>query len=103
MRYYGSIYRGFVGKYDILKMQEYSNPYDALRAANAEWDATPDLQISRLLVVFGKTATTDEVSKEAFFQFTDSKSCKAFINDQHKIEWSTLENQIWNGNAKMMG
>ena len=103
MGYYSSIYKGFTGKYDLLKMQEYSNPYEALKAANDEWDANPDFQIPRLLVIFEKNASINETSRYAYFQFTDSKSCKLFINDQRKIIWSTLDNQFWNGNAKMMG
>lgn len=103
MVYYSSVYEGLTGKYNLLKMKEYINPYDALRAANDEWDANPDPQIRRLLVVFEKDASTDEISREAYFQFTDSKSCKSFINNQCKIIWSSLDNQIWNGNAKMMG
>lgn len=104
MKYYGSIYKGFCGKYIVSELQEYSSPYDALKAANNEWNSDPEKQMARLLVVFRKSEGADEdPDMDAYFQFSDSKSCREFADKQCTIEWSMPENQKWNGNAKMMG
>ena len=55
MKYYGSIYKGIVGKYDTKDLQGYDNPYDALIHANHSWDTDPELQIPRLLIVLEET------------------------------------------------
>lgn len=104
MKYYGSIYKGIVGKYDTKDLQGYDTPYDALVYANRSWDADPDLQIPRLLIVLEETDSLerDSIRKEAYFQFTDSKSCEDFAVNAEPIEWSTVDDQKWNGNAHYM-
>ena len=105
--YYGFIYQGKNAKYPVAeKVGAFENKYDALEFANSEWDKNPELQVPRLLTViqieksFEKNLATP---KYAFFQFADSASCKQFIAGQERIVWSDEDDQLWNGNAHMMG
>ena len=68
MKYYGSIYKGIVGKYDTKDLQGYDNPYDALIHANLSWDTDPELQIPRLLIVLEETnpLERDGIRREAY-------------------------------------
>lgn len=104
IKYYGFPYQGRGATYNTGKELFFDNPYNALKNANEKWNANPDFQIARLLVVVALDTSQDNISliQYAFFQFTNSKSCENFIIDQDKIIWSTNEEQTWNGNAKMM-
>lgn len=105
MKYYGTVYKGNIDIYDAREMQEFVNPYAALKAANCEWDSDPEKQIGRVLLVLRASDSNDEtvVDDKAYFQFTDSKSCIMFIKNKSEIVWSTPETQKWNGNATQMG
>lgn len=104
MKYYGSIYKGCAAKYNTQELQGFDTPYDALRCANNTWDSDPNLQIPRLLIVFevSDTAGDADIQREAYFQFKDSGSCSTFIKDAQPIIWSSISDQIWNGNARHM-
>lgn len=103
MKYYGVSYAGIAGKYDLSELQAFENPYEALDYANRKWEAVPDNDISRLLVVL----TDDYIANEeglAFFQFTDANACADFIARKEEIIWSCadMNQQRWNGDANMM-
>lgn len=104
IKYYGFTYEGKGSNYRLEKETCFDTPYDALKNANDKWNSNPDFQIARLLVIISLDTSQDNLSllKYAFFQFTNSESCKKFIINQNKIIWSTNEHQIWNGDAKMM-
>ncbi len=104
MKYYGSVYLGNIDIYNMQELKEFDDPYQALDRANSEWNADPEKQIARLLIVFRKSETSDEIStaNNAYFQFTDSNACKMFIKNKSEIKWSKSDEQIWNGNAQMM-
>ena len=104
IKYYGFPYQGRGAIYNTEKELFFDNPYNALKNANNKWNANPDFQIARLLVVVALDTSQDNISliRYAFFQFTNSKSCENFIVTQNNIIWSSNEDQVWNGNAKMM-
>jgi len=104
MNYYGFLYAGKNASYEADEtITSFDNPFDALTVANKSWDENPANQIARLLVLVETGKSKDSIaSRYAFFQFTNSNSCKKFIDDRTEIIWSTPEDQIWNGNAKMM-
>ena len=101
MNYFGSKYKGCNGVYNIQEFEKYDNPYDALKTANKEWNAEPDIHIPRLLVIIKEDKRSTD--RFAYFQFTDSKACDKFIEDRGKIIWSNEKNQKWNGNGNFMG
>lgn len=105
MNYYGFVYGGRNASYifDGLSLS-FDNPFDALKHANEKWNANPDYQIARLLVVvvLDKLNNNSSSLKYAFFQFTDSTACEQFVSKQNNIIWSENGDQIWNGNAHMM-
>ena len=100
MKYYGSIYRGIAGSYDASSMQAYDDPYAAMLAANAEWNADPSLQIPRLLLVIRVADSEEPAVKNdrAYFQFCDSPSADRFAKERSKIMWSTEDCPLGNGN-----
>lgn len=104
IKYYGFPYQGRGAIYNTEKELFFNNPYNALKNANDKWNVNPDFQIARLLVVVALNTSNDNISliQYAFFQFTNSKSCENFIVTQNEIIWSSNEDQVWNGNAKMM-
>ena len=104
MKYFGAVYLGNIDAYNTQELRAYDDPYQALLKANDEWNADPEKQIARLLIVLRKSEESDEIIIEdkAYFQFTDSDACKAFVENKSKIKWSTSDRQEWNGNAKMM-
>lgn len=104
IQYYGFPYQGRGAIYNTEKELAFDNPYNALKNANEKWNANPDFQIARLLVVVALDTSKDDISsiKYALFQFTNSKSCENFIVTQNDIIWSSNEDQNWNGNAQMM-
>lgn len=104
MKYYGTIYKGNVGKYDTSSMQSHETAYDALRVADSEWSANPDNQLARLLLVI-RTPESGDATQEndrAFFQFKDAASVEAFIDSKCDIIWSSEDYPIGNGNIKTM-
>ncbi len=97
MKYYGMIWN-----YDVEKMMPYSNPYEALQAANDDWNQNQDAHGTRLLLVI-RAAESEEPMIEkacAFFAFNDSASCEDFIEKQTSIVWSTFDCPQRNGNFK---
>lgn len=99
MKYYGYIYKGAFDVYHCEGAHGFDSPYKALNFANKQWQDNSDLQIARLLVV----KKDDNVENSyAFFQFTDYNACKKFIDNNETIIWSCIDEQKWNGNAKMM-
>ena len=105
VQYYGFVYEGKCAPYNVKKeTQVFSDPYKALKYANDMWNSNPEYQVARLLLVLKLESTEDSnVSfNTAFFQFTNSKACESFIIKQKEIIWSIDDNQVWNGNARMM-
>lgn len=78
----------------------FENEYDALDFANKSWLNENEYQgeYHRLLAVIDATDT----NKVAFFQFTHYDVCNNFIKNKEKIRWSNDDEEIWNGDAKMM-
>lgn len=105
MKYRGYIYEGCAKVHYDDSVRAFEDPYDALVYANEKWSRNPDLQIARVLTVVrtGDSAEEECGEKYAFFQFTDSRSCKEFSAAKSEIVWSEPDNQTWNGNAKRMG
>ena len=102
VKYCGFPYQGRYAIYNTEKELFFDNPYNALKNANAKWDANRDFQIARLLVVVAVDTANTSLIQYAFFQFTNSKACKNFITSKTDIVWSSNEAQVWNGNAQMM-
>ena len=105
MKYYGSIYKGIAGEYDISHMRSFDDPYDALKTADNEWNATPDSPIARLLLVIRAAECGEPAPKKgrAHFHFRSSESTERFISNRSEILWSDNESQSWNGDAGIMG
>ena len=105
MKYYGFLYAGMGRTYNYESSTPFDSEYEALKEANKSWDADPNLQIARLLVVLRVEECGDPNVdlKYAFFQFTNSNSCRMFIENKEKVVWSNNDEQYWNGNAHMMG
>ena len=106
-KYYGHMYKGKGRSYNIEKCTpEFSDPFEALKNANELLNSSFDIQDSRLLVVIQRDGITpmEKTDKYAFFQFTNSKACEAFISNKSNINWSTKENEagIWNGDHTIM-
>lgn len=101
MKYYGAPYEGIVGKYDLLRLQAFDDPYSALEYANRSWNAIPDNDIARLLIVI-EADENMSIQRQSFFQFTDAKACCQFVAINNQIVWSDIDMQQWNGNARMM-
>lgn len=101
--FYGMTYNKF--REEIIKdfkniIKSFESEYDALDFANESWLKENEYQgeYNRLLV----TVDSSDINKVAFFQFTNYDTCKKFIENHEKINWSNDDNKIWNGNAKMM-
>lgn len=105
MTYYGSTYKGNIDIYDIHELQAHECSYDALKEANDAWNSDPENHAKRLLIIIRQSESKDEIISDdkAYFQFNDSNSCNEFIKKQEAIIWSNSRNQVWNGNAQMMG
>lgn len=102
MKYYGMIYQGCAWNYDVEKMMPYSNPYEALQAANDDWNQNQDAHGTRLLLVIRAAEGSEPMIEKAyaFFAFNDSASCEDFIEKQTSIVWSTFDCPQRNGNFK---
>ena len=90
MKYYGFLYKGRNRSYNHDNCTAFNDKYAALKEANNLWDSDPDLQIARLLVVLRVEDCSEEItgSNYAFFQFTNSQSCREFVKNESKIVWS---------------
>lgn len=104
MKYYGMMYHGNVDSYDFSEAIARGSVYDALADANKAWNENNDPSGYQLLVVFScdDNGNKPEGACNAYFQFVDTKSCVAFIQNQERIRWSSPNAQKWNGDAEMM-
>lgn len=106
MKYYGSVYLGAGWEYNLRGLRARDIFYEALLDADAQWNAKPDqdFECARLLVVIQTEirAGREITVQEAFFQFTDSKACRAFAANREAFSWATEDSQNWNGNASFM-
>ena len=75
--------------------------YCALTGANEQWEKeNMDTRgYPRLLVV---KEDSEKKARTAFFEFSSYNTCLAFINSKKEIVFSTEEDQIWNGEPKLM-
>lgn len=104
MKYYGMKYEGNIDAYEIEKAVAYDNPYVALADADKQWSNAYSSSESRLLIVFRKDdiANLAVENNVALFGFSSTKTCKFFIENRKDIVWSSMSNQMWNGDDRHM-